>query len=55
MAEDSVPGAGGHAGGAALPAGVLNQVVRGGVTGELPYAGSGGAKGGYGTMKLGVV
>jgi len=52
VAEDGVPGAGGHAGIAAFPAGVLDQVIRGGVTGELAYAGSGGAEGGGGAVQL---
>ena len=52
MAEDGVPGAGGHAGVAAFPAGVLDQVIRGGVPGDLAHAGSGGAEGGGGAVQL---
>jgi len=52
MAEDRVPGAGGHAGRAAFPAGVLDQVVRGGVPGDVADAGCGGAEGGGGAVQL---
>src|SRR5260370_5302721 len=37
MIEDGIPGAGGHARGAAFPADVLDQVVRGGVPGDLAH------------------
>ena len=50
--SEGVPGAGGHAGVAAFPAGVLDQVVRGRVPGDLAHASSGGAEGGGGAVQL---
>ena len=52
MAEEGVPGAGGHAGGAAFPGGVLEQVVRRGVPGDLAHASPGGAQGGGGAVQF---
>ena len=37
MGEDGVPGSGGHAHSAAVPAGVLEQVIRHGVSGDLAH------------------
>src|ERR1700735_3876487 len=52
VTEDSVPGTGGHAGIAAFPDCVLDQIVRDGVPGDLAHAGPGGAEGGSGTVEL---
>ena len=48
-----VPGAGGHAGRAAFPAGVLDQVVRDRVPVDLAHAGPGGAERCGGAVQLG--
>ena len=42
----------GGAGVAAFPAGVLDQVIRGGVPGNLAHASGGGAEGGGGAVQL---
>jgi hypothetical protein len=52
VAEDGVPGAGRYPDGPAFLAGVLEQVVRGGVPDHLAHAGPGGAEGGDGDVQL---
>ena len=52
VAHNGVPGAGWHAGTAAFPADVLDQVIGGGVTGDLPHADSGGGEGRRGAVQL---
>ena len=52
VADEGVPGAGGQAGVAAFPAGVLDQVVRRGVPGDLTHAGPGRGKGGGGAAQF---
>ena len=52
MAEQGAPGVGGHADIAAFPTGVLEQVVRHGVPGDLAHAGAGRGERRGGTVQL---
>ena len=52
MAQDGVPGAGGHAHVAAFPGGVLDQVVRRRVPGDLAHVRRGGAERGGGAVQF---